>query len=89
MGALSGPRAVLDVHRRYAEAGCDVISTDTWSILSAPEIGPAGALRLAEAQHWLDIARTSIRLARQAIEEAGRTGECARGIRDLGGGELA
>jgi len=71
------PRAVLDVHRRYAEAGCDVISTDTWSILSAPEIGPAGSLRLAEAQHWMDIARASVRLARQGIEEAGRTGECA------------
>src|SRR5262249_11144638 len=31
------PRAVAEVHRRYVEAGCNVISTDTWSILSTPE----------------------------------------------------
>ena len=32
------PRAVLEVHRSYAATGCHVISTDTWSILSASEI---------------------------------------------------
>ena len=71
------PRAVLEVHRSYAETGCHVISTDTWSILSAPEIGPGGAARLAEAQHWMDIARLGVRLARQAIDEADRAGDCA------------
>jgi len=76
--ALSrAPRAALAVPRSYAETGCHVISTDTWSILSAPEIGPGGAARLVEAQHWMDIARLGVRLARQAIDEAGRTGECA------------
>jgi S-methylmethionine-dependent homocysteine/selenocysteine methylase/SAM-dependent methyltransferase len=71
------PKAVLDVHRSYAETGCDVISTDTWSILSLPEVEPTREPRLAEAQHWMDLARSAVRLARQAIEEAGRTGECA------------
>ena len=33
--------------------------------------------RVAEAQHWMDLARSAVRLARQAIDEAGRTGECA------------
>ena len=76
--ALSrAPRAVLSVHRSYAETGCHVISTDTWSILSAPEIGLGGTTRLVEAQPWLDIARKGVRLARTAVEEAGRTGECA------------
>src|SRR6187397_2381393 len=28
------PETVLDVHRTYVAAGCDVISTDTWSILT-------------------------------------------------------
>jgi S-methylmethionine-dependent homocysteine/selenocysteine methylase/SAM-dependent methyltransferase len=70
------PGAVLDVHRSYAETRCDVISTDTWSILSLPEV-QAESARLAEAQLWMDLARTAVRLARQAVDEAGRTGECA------------
>ncbi len=32
------PQAVLDMHRSYVDAGCNVLSTDTWSILSAPEL---------------------------------------------------
>ncbi len=66
------PRVVLDVHRRYAETGCDVISTDTWSILSVPEVEAKET-----AQHWMDLARSAVRLARQAVHEAGRTGQCA------------
>ena len=70
------PQAVLDVHRSYVDAGCNVLSTDTWSILSTPELelraGPAG-----EAVHWMDVARLGIRLARRAIEEGGRVNECA------------
>jgi S-methylmethionine-dependent homocysteine/selenocysteine methylase len=63
------PRAVLEVHRTYAAAGCHVISTDTWSILSAPEIGSGSASRIVEAQHWMDIARMGVRLARQAVDD--------------------
>ena len=70
----NNPRAVLDVHRRYVEIGCDVISTDTWAILGAPE-REAGAP--GGTAHWMDVARTGIRLARQAIDDAGRGGECA------------
>ena len=33
-GALyDAPYAVLDVHRAYVAAGCDVISTNTWACL--------------------------------------------------------
>jgi S-methylmethionine-dependent homocysteine/selenocysteine methylase/SAM-dependent methyltransferase len=69
------PYSVLDVHRRYVEAGCDVISTNTWAILAAAEL-EAGGLR-GPASHWMDVARLGIRLAREAVEEGGRTGECA------------
>jgi homocysteine S-methyltransferase len=31
------PQAVLDVHRSYIRAGANVLSTNTWSILSASE----------------------------------------------------
>ena len=70
------PQAVLDVHRSYAETGCDAISTDTWSILSAPEVARQAGSQI-EAQHWMDIARLGVRLARQAVAETGREGSCA------------
>jgi len=69
-------QAVLKVHRRYAEAGCDIVSTNTWSILSAPEIDFRGAVG-GSASHWMNAARLGVRLARQAIADSGRTGECA------------
>jgi S-methylmethionine-dependent homocysteine/selenocysteine methylase/SAM-dependent methyltransferase len=75
-GALyDAPYSVLDVHRRYVAAGCDVISTNTWAILAAAE-QEAGGLG-GTASHWMDVARLGLRLARQAVEEAGRTGPCA------------
>ena len=69
------PYSVLDVHRRYVDAGCDVISTNTWAILAAAEL-EAGGLRGA-ATHWMDLARLGIRLARQAVEDAGGSDTCA------------
>src|SRR2546421_4234101 len=61
------PREVLEVHAGYVAAGCHVISTDTWSILSAPEVELRAEPGAAELAHWMDIARLGIRLARQAI----------------------
>jgi S-methylmethionine-dependent homocysteine/selenocysteine methylase/SAM-dependent methyltransferase len=71
------PQAVRQVHRRYAAIGCDVISTDTWSILSAPEVERRTRPGDPELGHWLDVARLGIRLARQGIEDEGKAGECA------------
>ncbi len=71
------PHAVLEVHRRYVGAGCDLISTNTWALLSAPEIDARPAAGRAGPSHWMDAARLGIRLARQAIEEAGKAGQCA------------
>jgi S-methylmethionine-dependent homocysteine/selenocysteine methylase/SAM-dependent methyltransferase len=71
------PKAVLGVHRAYVDAGCDVISTDTWSILSAPEMEARSGPGRFEAAHWMDVARLGIRLARRAVEEGGRAGETA------------
>jgi len=57
------------VHRAYLDAGCDVISTDTWGLASAGE-------RLGE-HHWMDLGRRGLRLARRAIGERGLEGRCA------------
>ena len=66
------PQDVLEVHRRYLAAGCDVISTDTWSILSAPELELSAVSGRAGATHWMSAARLGIRLARQAVAESTR-----------------
>ncbi len=71
------PQAVLEVHRRYVDSGCDIISTDTWSILSAPEVEQGLRGSSPERGHWMDIARLGIQLPRQAIRQAGRQGDCA------------
>jgi homocysteine S-methyltransferase len=60
------PDDVLEVHRRYVAAGCDVITTDTWGLATAL----AGEVRLWDAQdeplHWMEVARHGVRLAREA-----------------------
>ncbi|MFN8221627.1 MAG: homocysteine S-methyltransferase family protein [Gaiellales bacterium] len=71
------PQKVLDVHRSYVTAGCNVISTNTWSILSAPDVERRRGVRPGEGSHWMDAARLAVRLARTAIDEGGRGGECA------------
>ena len=71
------PHAALEVHRRYIAAGCDIVSTDTWAIMSAPEMEARSLVGSAGPSHWMDVARLGIRLARQAVAEAGITGQCA------------
>ncbi len=76
-GALYGaPYAVLDVHRAYVAAGCDVISTNTWAILAAAEV-KAGGAAAGGLTHWMDVARLGIRVAREAIEVEGAGESCA------------
>src|SRR5438128_1201088 len=54
---VSDPGRVRDVHRRYAEAGSDVITTNTWGLTSAVASGAN--------VHWMDMARRAVELARQ------------------------
>lgn len=71
------PYAALEVHRRYVAAGCDIISTNTWAIVNAPEMETRMLAGASRPSHWMDVARLGIRLARQAVEEAGKTGQVA------------
>jgi S-methylmethionine-dependent homocysteine/selenocysteine methylase/SAM-dependent methyltransferase len=71
---FNAPEAVMAVHRSYVEAGCDVISTDTWGIQSAMN-GDGGAG--VEPGDWMQIARQGTHLARRATAELGRGGETA------------
>ncbi|MEA2622371.1 MAG: hypothetical protein QOH61_1281, partial [Chloroflexota bacterium] len=69
--------AVLDVHRGYVAAGCDVISTNTWGLPSALLHGVAPLWNSTEPVHWMDLARRGLRLAREAVSDGGRDEECA------------
>ncbi|MBV9839144.1 MAG: homocysteine S-methyltransferase family protein, partial [Solirubrobacterales bacterium] len=71
------PAEVTSVHRRYVEAGCDVICTNTWGLPSALRDGGAKLLEGAEPVHWMDVARAAVRLAREAADAAGRADEVA------------
>lgn len=69
--------AVLDVHRSYVDAGCDVVSTNTWGLPSALLDGVTPVWNASAPVHWMDLARRGLRLARQAVHEGGRDDECA------------
>jgi S-methylmethionine-dependent homocysteine/selenocysteine methylase/SAM-dependent methyltransferase len=62
--------AVLALHRRYIRAGCDVVTTNTRRLLSTLDDG-------GRPPHWMQMARRSVRLARQAIVKERREGSVA------------
>jgi len=74
---LAEPSAVLDVHRRYVDAGCDVISTNTWGLASTLLIDAQHLWGTTVPVHSMDLARRGLDLARHAIDEGEREGECA------------
>lgn len=71
------PALVKQVHRRYVDAGCDVLSTDTWGLPTAVRGGTTLLASGAQPVHWMDVARQGIRLARNAAAEGDREAECA------------
>ena len=87
---LHAPGAVLDVHRRYVDAGCDIVSTNTWGLTDAEELGRVGPQPPGEPLHSMDLARRGIRVGREAIARSGRSGEVALAFSlngDVDGGE--
>src|SRR3954449_2998098 len=75
---IDTPDLVLDVHRRYVQTGCDVLSTNTWGLASAlASDGPRLWDDAGAPVHWRDIARRGLRLATTAVAEADRRDETA------------
>ncbi|HVF79024.1 MAG TPA: homocysteine S-methyltransferase family protein [Solirubrobacteraceae bacterium] len=74
---VEGAAAVLDVHRGYVAAGCDVISTNTWGLPSALLHGVTPMWNTTQPVHWMDLARRGLRLAREAVADGGRELDCA------------
>ena len=68
---------VLDVHRRYALAGCDVISTHTWGILGSIASDRGRRPGRTGLPAWTVATRDAVTITRRAIADVGRTGQCA------------
>jgi S-methylmethionine-dependent homocysteine/selenocysteine methylase len=68
---------VVDVHRRYAAAGCDVVSTNTWGLLGCTVTGRGRRPGRTGLPAWTVAARDAVWLARRGILDAERTGHCA------------
>jgi S-methylmethionine-dependent homocysteine/selenocysteine methylase len=73
----STPSVVRDVHQRYVRAGVDVLTSNTWGLPTVL----AGEGQISDERgrpvHWMEFARRGVRVARQAIAEEGREGQCA------------
>ncbi|HKZ13973.1 MAG TPA: homocysteine S-methyltransferase family protein [Solirubrobacterales bacterium] len=63
---LEVPDQVEAIHRRYVDAGADVISTNTWGLPTALRNGDGGAWDGSRPVHWMDTARRAVRVARHA-----------------------
>jgi len=68
---------VKTVHRRYVDAGCDVLSTNTWGLPTAVRERRTQLAKGSRPVHWMDVARQGVRLARKAAAEGGRAEQCA------------
>jgi S-methylmethionine-dependent homocysteine/selenocysteine methylase len=68
---------VLDVHRQYAWAGCDVISTNTWGILSSTASDRGRRPGRTGLPAWTVATRDAVTMARRGISDSGRAGQCA------------
>ena len=69
------PDLAREVHRRYAAAGADVITTHTWRIDGIPRAEKRGLVPAVDGG-WRAMSARAVELARQGVEEAGRA-ECA------------
>ncbi|MEM7277605.1 MAG: homocysteine S-methyltransferase family protein [Pseudomonadota bacterium] len=67
------PESVAEVHGNYVAAGCDVITTNTYGILDAPK----SVTSATATQHWMELSRRAVRIARDSIDAAGRQESCA------------
>ena len=68
---------VLDVHRQYAAAGCDVITTHTWGLLGSTVTTRGRRPGRTGLPAWTVATSDAVDVTRRGIAAAGRTGQCA------------
>lgn len=69
---VDAPAEVQAVHRRYVDAGCHVLTTNTWGLATGMAAGSSRPLVPAQPIHWMDVARAGVELARGAAAESNR-----------------
>jgi len=69
------PDKLIEVHRRYAETGADVLETHTFFLNRIWSASQDGRLDLGPTE-WQDIALSSVRLVREGARQAGREDVC-------------
>jgi S-methylmethionine-dependent homocysteine/selenocysteine methylase len=70
------PELTREVHRRYVEAGADVITTNTWRIDGTPAAEAEGLVS-ASPGGWQEKVGLAVELAREAADDLNRADECA------------
>jgi 5-methyltetrahydrofolate--homocysteine methyltransferase len=73
---MSAPGVVHDIHRRNIEAGCDIITANTFGVRIGEGFRGAGDPAAAE-----EALRAGVRIAKKAVAEAVAPGGCAEGGR--------
>lgn len=68
---------VLEVHRQYAAADCDVITTHTWGLLGSTATARGRRPGRTGLPAWTVATRDAVDVARRGIAAAERTGQCA------------
>jgi len=71
MALYDAPEVVQAMHRRYVDAGADILLTNTFLFHRCVRLEQDGDLAMP-AGTWHEKARLAVRLARQAAAEAGR-----------------
>ncbi len=69
LAITEAPDKLVEVHRRYAETGCDVIETHTFALNRIYSGIERGKLDLPK-DSWKDMAIESVRLAREGAKQA-------------------
>jgi methionine synthase I (cobalamin-dependent) len=73
MALYDAPEVVKAMHRRYVDAGADILLTDTFLFHRCVRLERDGDLAVPPGT-WREKARLAVRLAREAAAEAGRPG---------------
>ena len=71
MALYDAPEVVQAMHRRYVDAGADILLTNTFLFHRCVRLEQDGDLAVPDGT-WHEKARLAVRLARQAAAEAGR-----------------
>jgi S-methylmethionine-dependent homocysteine/selenocysteine methylase len=71
MALYDAPDVVRDMHRRYVDAGADILLTNTFLFHRCVRLENDGDLEVP-AGTWQEKARLAVRLAREAAEQSGR-----------------